>query len=276
VNNPLSVFEFFDECQSYFPCRWLTAPSASHRGLTRSDGTCPLISYINPLREPIVSVADYSENLTHSHFRKTQIGFITHVLDLSEAFFPEFSFPFPIIATTANSNDVIETLLPYLQKKLRRPASYHGVMLDVLGKGVFLMGPSGSGKSECAQRLLSRGHRLISDDITYFYRAKSNQIIGYAPPPLQNLLEIRGLGAIDVRHWYGPCSVLKEKSLDLVITLSEDPNQPSPRPFRKELGETIILGVSVPHITLDLAFKRDLAMLIESAVQFAFSTESPP
>lgn len=221
---------------------------------------------------PIVCVADFSEEYGFNLLPQSQVAILANVFDFSRILLSSIKSTVPLLITSANSNDVIETLYPYLQKNLRRPSIQHGVMLDVFGKGVFLMGPSGIGKSECALALLSRKHRLISDDITYFYRSKCNQLVGYAAAPLTNLLEIRGLGAMDVRQWHGPCSVVKEKALDLVITLCQDQRSPLPRPIKKELDEKIILGVSVPHIILDLAFKRDLAMLIESAVQFAFSS----
>lgn len=270
MNNCLSFSQFYDDCQAYFPCQWLIPPSQSSSMF--SDENVPLISYINPLKTPIISVTDFSEDYEFSLLSQSQVAVLANVSNFLCASLSSFKCSVPLLITSANTNDVIETLLPYLQKNLRRPAIQHGVMLDIFGKGVFLIGPSGIGKSEGALALLSRGHRLVSDDITYFYRAKSNQLVGYSPARLQNLLEIRGLGVIDVRQWHGPCSITKEKALDLVITLSQDQNKPSFRPIKKELGEKIILGVSVPHIALDLAFKRDLAMLIESAVQFAFSS----
>ena len=116
------------------------------------------------------------------------------------------------------------------------------------------------------------GNRLISDDIVYCYKNSLNQIMAYSDPKIKHLLEIRGMGLINVKDWYGPLCTLNEKSIDLIVSLL--PTTTDPRPLEKELVNKIILGVSLAKMNVPLAFKRDLAMLIESAVKFAFSPVS--
>lgn len=267
MNNSFHYSDFFQYCNSLFSCWWIQKPEELTANLANTQDR-PLISFVNPHYPPYVSIFEYSQSVPE--LTGTLLAIVTNTPYLTN----DISCQVPLIATTGNSNDVMESLMPYLQKNLRKPLLQHGVMMDIFGKGVFITGPSGIGKSACAMQLLSKRHRLISDDIVCFYRAKCNQVIAYSPPALFNLLEIRELGIIDVQQWYGPCSTLNEKTLDLIISLNQAPNDIPFRTLKKQLDEKIILGVSIPHISLNLAFKQDLAMLIESAVQFAFSSST--
>lgn len=262
LSNPRAYAEFFKHCQSFFFSHWLVRPSLREMPLPINF---PAIGYVNPLYPPLISIMTQSEEYTLLDPLHTCLGIVTTSCDNIPA-------RIPLLSVQASSSTVLECLTPYVQKHFQPIHIEHGVMMDILGKGVLILGPSGSGKSQAAFNLLARGHRLISDDCVSCYRVCAFEVKAYADPRLKNLLEIRGLGVIDVRQWYGPCSTLAEKTIDLVITL--DPKQADRRPLKKELDEKIILGVSLPHLTLALDFKRDLAMLIESAVKFAFCPSS--
>lgn len=152
----------------------------------------------------------------------------------------------------------------------------HGVFLDIFDKGVLLMGPSGCGKSDCALQLLARGHRLIADDAPTFYRTQTNQIIGFCPERIQNALEIRALGIIDVRQLFGENAVLSEKNLDLIVHLAKlNPCDVTTRKLQIELHHQTILDVPIPTLSIPLVLGQNLAILIECAVRLAFAPKSP-
>ena len=152
----------------------------------------------------------------------------------------------------------------------------HGVFLALFDKGVLLVGPSGCGKSECALALLNRSAKLICDDAPLFTQNES-LIIGRSPESLQNLLEIRGLGIVDVTALFGSQVMLPEKPLDLIIEfnplISEDDEYE--RVIQPNLKTKCILGNEIPHLTLSLVFSRNMAILVETAVRLVFSSSSP-
>lgn len=155
-------------------------------------------------------------------------------------------------------------------------SNIHGVFLGIFDKGVLLKGPSGCGKSECALTLLSRGHQLIADDAPLFH-LRGKRIIGSCPVALQNILEIRALGMVDVSQLYGKNALLAEKSLDLIIYLNNIELQ-DPPPIRKlalSLEHETLFGHTIPCLTLSLTQRTNVAILVESAVRLAFAPVSP-
>ncbi len=152
----------------------------------------------------------------------------------------------------------------------------HGVFLGLFNKGILLVGPSGCGKSECALALLDRGHQLICDDAPIFIK-KESIIVGRSPESLQNLLEVRGLGIVDVPSLFGPKSVLPDKSLDLIIEFNACVNEDNEheRVIQPNLKTKSILGIDIPHLTISLVFSRNMAILVETAVRLVFSPLSP-
>jgi HPr kinase/phosphorylase len=180
----------------------------------------------------------------------------------------------PILFTVANSIEVQTLLTPYLFQHLNAQITLHGVFLDIFGKGVLLQGKPGVGKSECALALLNKGHRLIADDAPQFY-AVGTDIVGFVPPKFSGLLEIRGLGVIDIHHHFGPLATVPCKSLELIIQLcSENEIAIDYRPLQIKLDSRDILGIPVRYLTLSLAFNKNMAILVESAVRLAFSPKS--
>ncbi len=152
----------------------------------------------------------------------------------------------------------------------------HGVFLALFNKGVLLVGPSGCGKSECALALIDRGHQLICDDAPIFTKEESI-ILGRSPESLQNLLEVRGLGIVDVSSLFGSKAVLPEKSLDLIIEFNPFVNEDNEheRVIQPNLKTKLILGNDIPHLTISLVFSRNMAILVETAVRLVFSPLSP-
>ncbi|MGD9591779.1 MAG: hypothetical protein AB7V32_04570 [Candidatus Berkiella sp.] len=148
----------------------------------------------------------------------------------------------------------------------------HGVFLNIFDKGILLTGKSGVGKSECALALLDRGHQLICDDAPIFER-RHNQLFGTAPLALLHLLEVRGLGIINVQHVFGRGCTLQEQALDLVLELAVPPTSEL-RSDNKKLFYKQISGVSILHLSISVMLKSQMAILVETAVKLAFSSEN--
>ena len=165
-------------------------------------------------------------------------------------------------------------LLTYLQYHLARSLAeritLHGVFLEVYSIGVLLTGASGSGKSELALELITRGHRLIADDAAEFTLIAPDVIDGTCPELLRDCLEVRGLGVLNVRNMFGDTAVKKNKYLRLIIHLAlEDEvntNDPETRLFGN-ISSRSVLGVDVPQMAIPVAAGRNLAVLVEAAVR---------
>jgi HPr kinase/phosphorylase len=141
------------------------------------------------------------------------------------------------------------------------------VLVDIYGVGVMLMGESGMGKSETALELIKRGHRLVADDVLEIRRVAENRLSGTAPALTRHLLEIRGIGIIDVRYMYGVGAVIQEKSIDMVMEM--EMWQDGKNYDRLGLDEQTIsiLDVKVPHILMPVRPGRNLAIIVEVAAR---------
>lgn len=145
----------------------------------------------------------------------------------------------------------------------------HGVFLDVLGLGVLLTGESGIGKSELALGLINRGHRLIADDAVQFKKTTEDTLMGSCPELLQDFLEVRGLGILNIRVMFGDTAIKENKRLQLIINVVEFNSQELQNIDRLHgLYRTIqLIDVPVPEVTIPVAPGRNLAVLVESAVR---------
>jgi len=174
---------------------------------------------------------------------------------------PLFSSPLP-------SPRVIHDLQYYLARALAERATLHGVYMEVMSMGVFITGESGIGKSELALDLLSRNHRLIGDDAIEFSRLGADSIEGRCPDLLNNFLEVRGLGILNVRAMFGETAVRREKVLHLIIRLEELSGRHAQIDrLQAEQRTQSILGVDVPEVILYVAPGRNLAVLVETATR---------
>ena len=145
----------------------------------------------------------------------------------------------------------------------------HGELLEVFGMGLLITGSSGIGKSELALELISRGHRLIADDTPALTRVAPNALEGACPPTLIDLIEVRGLGILNIRHMFGDSAIKRNKRVRLVVHLVklEEMVQPDESRLQGLRNTQIILGVEIPVITLPIAPGRNLAVLVECAVR---------
>ncbi len=140
-----------------------------------------------------------------------------------------------------------------------------GSMVDIHGVGVIIRGESGIGKSECVLELIERGYSLISDDITRLTVLEGEQLMGSSPPLTQNMMEVRGIGIINVAAMFGIKSIRPEKQVDLVVTLRQWEDVMDVDRLGMDQEQVRILGVSVPHVVLPVRPGRNLARLVEVA-----------
>jgi HPr kinase/phosphorylase len=172
----------------------------------------------------------------------------------------------PLLRTERTSAEVIEALTSHLEERLAPRAVAHGVLMDIYGLGVLILGDSGVGKSECALELVVRGHRLVSDDIVEIRRT-GEDLVGTGPELTRYHMELRGLGLINIKDLFGVAAVRMEKFVEYVIKL--DPWKPGKRYDRLGLDESgyEILGVTLPYVEMPVGPGRNLSVLIEVAAR---------
>jgi HPr kinase/phosphorylase len=174
----------------------------------------------------------------------------------------------PLFSTPLPAAQVIDYLRVYLSKKLAQQISMHGVFMDVLGVGVLITGESGLGKSELGLELISRSHGLVADDAVEFARIAPNMIEGRCPPLLQNLLEVRGLGLLDIKAIFGETAVRRKMRLKLIVhlvrrsTLEENYER---LPIDAQFED--VLGLPIRKVVIPVAAGRNIAVLLEAAVR---------
>lgn len=175
----------------------------------------------------------------------------------------------PLLHTSQPDFRVISLLLAYFSQPRSETSLVHGVFMEVLGKGVLLSGEPAVGKSELALALLSRGHRLIADDATEFTRVNNTSLSGRCPPVLQDFLEVRGLGLINVRAMFGNSVIKPRKNLHLIIQLEimDDEAMAKIDRLNGSHSSRTILDVPIPQTTLPVAPGRNLAIQVETTVR---------
>ena len=171
----------------------------------------------------------------------------------------------PLLVTSRTTSSFMAEIIRWLGLEIAPSLSIHGVLVDVYGEGVLIMGESGIGKSEAALELVRRGHRLVSDDIVIIRKVSDATLIGNAPDVTKHLIELRGIGIIDVRMLYGVEHVKDSQEIDLVIKL-EDWNKEKEYDRLGLVDEyTEILGNKVVQHSLPIRPGRNLAVIVETA-----------
>jgi HPr kinase/phosphorylase len=173
----------------------------------------------------------------------------------------------PLLQTPLVSSVAIGVVTDYLQEALAPRAVRHGVLLDVYGLGVLIEGTSGIGKSECALDLISRGHRLVSDDVIEVKRIGTDRVIGSAPELLREHLEIRGLGILNIRDLFGVSAISYAKPIDLSIKLERWDRAGEVDRLGIDPRSTDVLGLRVPQVLIPVSPGRNLSTLVETAVR---------
>lgn len=175
----------------------------------------------------------------------------------------------PLFSSPLTSNKLTDSLRYYLNNLFADVLTLHGVYMEVHAIGVLITGPSGVGKSELALELITRGHRLVADDAPQFSRIAPDIINGTCPAALQDFLEVRGLGIINVRELFGDSAIKINKYLRLIIRLEPLSRESIKQIDRLEGSYTTqnLLDLEIPEITLPVAPGRNLAVLLECAAR---------
>jgi HPr kinase/phosphorylase len=278
----LTVQELVSDNADKIPVTWIAGLDAAHRlipdvGRSGAD----LVGHLNLIHPSRIQVFGAEELSYYTRFdlrRRTH-----HLEDLVQGGVPailiaegmapppdlvEFCTEqqIPLLSTPIDAAQLIDLLRIYLGKRLAPKTTAHGVFMDVLGVGVLITGESGLGKSELALELISRGHGLVADDAVELSRTAPNMVEGHCPPLLQNLLEVRGLGLLDIRTIFGETSVRRKMKLKLLVHLIRStPDAFERLPVQDQTED--VLGVPIRRVMLQVAAGRNLAVLVEAAVR---------
>lgn len=174
----------------------------------------------------------------------------------------------PLFVTAESAGHVIDLVRGYLGQHFAERTTRHGVFMDILGLGVLLTGESGLGKSELGLELVSRGHGLVADDAVDIYRITQTALEGRCPELLQNLLEVRGIGLLDIKAIFGETAVRRKMRLKLIVHLVR--KETLEREFERLPYEPLyedVLGLPVRKVVIAVDAGRNLAVLVEAAVR---------
>ncbi len=190
-----------------------------------------------------------------------QLEIPKELLDLSE------EAKIPILRCSAISSVVISKITEYLERRLASEMTIHGVLIEIFGLGVLVLGPSGIGKSECALELVLKGHRLVADDYVQLTRHGMDKLSGEGGKILRHHMELRGLGIINIKELFGISATGASQNIDFVVRLERwKPDSEYDR-LGVEQSTIEFLGVSLPIINIPVAPGRNVAMLIEVAAR---------
>ena len=171
----------------------------------------------------------------------------------------------PVLRTKETTSEFMSSLIAYLKWYLSPCITRHGVLVEIYGEGVLLLGESGVGKSETAIELVKRGHRLIADDAVEIKRVAANRLEGSAPELIRHYIELRGIGVVDVNRLFGMSAVKREATIDLIVNLETWKDDAVYDRLGVDNMYTSILDVDIPTLTIPVKPGRNLAIIIEVA-----------
>jgi HPr kinase/phosphorylase len=171
----------------------------------------------------------------------------------------------PLLRTKLVSSTFIDRIMRYLEEQLAPSTVVHGVLMEIMGVGVLMVGRSGIGKSENALELIMRGHRLVSDDAIQVKRMAALDLIGGAPEMIRNLLEIRGLGVVDIRHLFGVSAVREKTRIELVVELVDWDSKMEYERIGLKDEKYRLLGIDLPLVRIPVSPGRNASSVVELA-----------
>ena len=171
----------------------------------------------------------------------------------------------PVASSSDSTSGCMSATIAYLGVELAPRITRHGVLVEVYGEGVLLLGDSGVGKSETALELVKRGHRLIADDAVEIRRVSNKTLVGSAPDNIRHFIEMRGIGVLNVRRLFGVGAVKLTEKIDMVIELEPWDNEKNYDRLGLETSYTNILDIDVPYSVVPVKPGRNLSIIIETA-----------
>ena len=171
----------------------------------------------------------------------------------------------PLLRTEDSTSEFMAALIAFLNLSLAPRITRHGVLVEVYGEGILILGESGVGKSETAIELVKRGHRLIADDAVEIRKVSNKSLVGAAPSNIRHFIELRGIGIINVSRIFGAGAVKLTEKIDYIINIEPWDNEKVYDRMGLEEQSTEILGINIPSITIPVKPGRNLAVIIEVA-----------
>jgi HPr kinase/phosphorylase len=283
----ISVSELFRETRRRLRMMWVAGLDGGDKVLTSEAVTKPSLAlighlnFVHPNRVQVLGCAemDYLRNLNAAGSKQAIDNLYS--TDLAAVVVANGEKPpdallqaanekrTPLFTSPMQSPRLMDLLSHYLAQAVAESTSFHGVFLEVQGFGVLIKGEASIGKSELALELITRGHRLVADDVADYFRISPDRLEGRCPPLLQDFLEVRGLGVLNIREMFGDNAVKPTKPLDIIVQLEmadKASETPLDRLKMKSQSEEI-LGVKIPKVTIPVAAGRNLAVLVEAAVR---------
>ena len=232
--------------------------------------------YFDPRRLQVIGMAETKllEGMPHQRRAESFAGLFSYdipalVISRDLDCFPECmemarKYQRTLLSTPDTTVVFTSKVIDYLNQELAPTTTRHGVLLDIYGEGILVIGDSGIGKSESAVELVKRGHRLVSDDAVDIRRV-SNQLIGKAPELIRHYIELRGIGIINLRQLFGMSAVKEESQIDLVVELENWNDDKFYDRFGLDEHTMNILGIELPMVTIPVCPGRNIASIIEVA-----------
>lgn len=171
----------------------------------------------------------------------------------------------PVFTTSHPTSSFMAAIIAYLNKNLAPRITRHGVLVEIYGEGVLILGESGVGKSETAIELVKRGHRLVADDAVEIKKVSAISLVGSSPEVIRHFIELRGIGIIDVRRIFGVGAVKDSEKIDLVVKLEAWDNTKQYDRLGLTTEKVEILGIEINSITVPVKPGRNLAVILEVA-----------
>ncbi len=292
MNARITARELFDQLRERLALRWLAGKEGAGRVLEAVDTVArrpSLAGYVNIIYPNKVQILG-SEELAwldglDARHRWETIEKIIQYRPLAMVISKDQSCPedlraaaeesaTPLWSAPRRGHELLNHLQYHLARTLAPRVTLHGVFMEIYSIGVLITGESGSGKSELALELVTRGHRLVADDAPEFTQIAPDVLDGTCPELLQDLLELRGLGVLNIREMFGDTAVKRNKYLRLIVHLSRPHDDPSASwdddgmvRLTGDLGSRHVLDLDVPMITLPVMPGRNLAVLSEAAAR---------
>lgn len=282
----ISVNRLYSDKGDALALDWLAGRSGGERLLTSetvqklSLALIGFLNFVHPNRVQILGCAemDYLRNLPHQELSlaignlfSTELAAI--IITNDEAVPQELRdsaerTQTPLFTSPRQSPELMNVLRHYLAQELAESTVRHGVFMEVQGTGVMITGDSAVGKSELALELITRGHRLIADDVVEFYQVAPDTLEGRCPPVLQDFLEVRGLGVLNIRALFGETAVKLKKNIKLIVHLEKMTEKAMTQDrLRLDTYSQQILDATIHEVRIPVAAGRNIAVLVEVAVR---------